>query len=253
MNIKYFYSAFKFLKNYRHIVALGMIIVLLIVITDLMRTCNGTISNGMKGAKELVGSFRTGDVTTTFISAIPEVISTNGDILELSTHKSTETFRRKEESKIMWGIVDLGDNVVEIRTPVTYRYHLKLSDPWKVEIRGNECIVHSPRIRPSLPPAIHTDEMEKYVLKQGWARFDASQTLERLQRELTPELSRRASDEKYISLVKDKCRQSVAAFVKNWLIKKDWWEENKVTSIQVIFPGENNINNNLEIREKTNN
>ncbi len=34
----------------------------------------------------------------------------------------------------------------------TYRYHLRLADPWRLEVQGGHLIVHAPLLRASLPP-----------------------------------------------------------------------------------------------------
>jgi hypothetical protein len=56
--------------------------------------------------------------------------------------------------------VDPGTSTVQVQVPVTYRYHLCLRESWQLELKQRRPIVHAPGIKPSLPPAIHTDRMQ---------------------------------------------------------------------------------------------
>jgi hypothetical protein len=102
-------------------------------------------------------SFTEEDLTGRFISAIPEL--TQELNLELATATFNETFTRKSALTTLWGLLDLGTSVVQVQVPVTYRYHLCLRDQWQLELKARRLIVHAPVIRPSLPPAIHTDQL----------------------------------------------------------------------------------------------
>jgi hypothetical protein len=95
--------------------------------------------------------FQTGTITNRFLAAIPELSSTGTGHLELATAEVTETFSRSEERRIFWDWISLGETATEIRAPVTYRYHVRLADPWRLEISGQTCVVHAPSLRPSLP------------------------------------------------------------------------------------------------------
>src|SRR5204863_7545034 len=132
-----------------------------------------------------------------------------------------------------------GKTVSEIRVPVTYRYHLRLSDPWQLDVLGQSCIVFAPRIRASLPPAIHTDRMEKNS-EAGWGRFNAREQMTDLEKSITPTLSQYASDGKHTALAREQCRKTVAEFVKTWLLKEDHWRTDRFRTIKVIFADETN-------------
>jgi len=134
-------------------------------------------------------------------------------------------------------VLDLGDTVSEIRAPVTYRYHVRLSETWRLASRGNVCMVLAPVIQPSLPPAIHTDQMEKKSVN-GWARFNKEDNLTELEKSMTPTLSARARNPAHMGLVRAACRQSVAEFVKKWLMKEDHWRSDRFSAIVVVFPDE---------------
>ncbi len=185
----------------------------------------------------LTEKFRQQHITETFTSALPTFARTPGGNLELATSTSTETLTRTDERTIAWDMFYLGKTVSEISVPVTYRYHLVLRDPWKLDVVGNTCVVRAPAIRPSLPPAIHTDRMQKRS-EAGWARFDAKEQMAELERSLTPRLTRHAGDPRRLALVREECRKTVAEFVRDWLLREDHWRNDRFTSIKVIFADE---------------
>jgi hypothetical protein len=190
-----------------------------------------------KTAPEIAEKFKTGRITETFRESVIQVKSTGGDILELATSRNDETFTRSEENKAFRGYLNLGTTTSEIRVPVTFRYHLRLSDPWTLEARSNVCRVLAPPIRPSLPPALHTDQMVKRT-ESGWAEFNSQQKMQELEKTITPKLNERAMDETHLALVREQCRKSVAEFVKAWLMKEDYWRTDGFSSIIVRFPDE---------------
>ena len=190
----------------------------------------------LREAKAIAGKFRTGLITTTFIEDIPAVTSTHGDILELATLTSNETFSREESTTLAWGYLPPSTTTAEIRVPATFRYHLRLSGTWRLATRGNVCVVLAPLFEPSLPPAIDTARMEKGAAS-GWANFDKNGLLDDLEKDITRHLSRRAGDPKHLDLVREQCRRSVADFVQQWLIKNSQWPE-KISAIIVVFPDE---------------
>ncbi len=197
-------------------------------------------------------AFSTETLTEKFISGIPEIHSTGMGNLELATADAVETFNRSDKKYTGWGWVYLGESVAQVRVPVTYRYHLQLGDSWKLEEAGSSCIVQAPRIRPSLPPAIHTDKMEAKSAS-GWARFDKHEQLAALERSMTPTLNEQAADSRHVNLAREECRKTVAEFVKKFLLREDKWRSDRLTSIKVIFENEpptsaNNISPSTELR-----
>jgi hypothetical protein len=191
--------------------------------------------------EDAVAKFKTGQITTTFSEDIPTIVSTHGDVLELATLSSTETFRREDSTLYAWGFLPASTTTAEIRVPVTYRYHLRLSDPWRLAVRDNICVVLAPQFQPSLPPAIDTGRMEKRA-ESGWARFDKTAMLDALEKEITRHLTRRANDSKHLDLVREQCRRSTAEFVKTWLTGRMQWPQ-KINAIIVVFPDEKAFNN----------
>ena len=155
----------------------------------------------------------------------------------MAAFEAIETLRSSDELRIAWDMIPLGTTTAEIRVPVTYRYHIRLDEPWRLEVSGQNCIVHAPRIRPTLPPAIDTAGLERSS-ESGWLRFNESDRLEELERGLTAALSERAADEAHLDLVRERCRSSVADFVRSWLLMEDQWRVDGFRTVTVIFADE---------------
>jgi len=190
-----------------------------------------------ESAVDIAAAFRTGTITSTFISAIPSFAPDSGARLELAAFEAVEILRRTGELRVGWDLVSLGTTVTEIRVPVTYRYHLRLDEPWRLEVEGQACVVHAPRIRPTLPPAIDTGGMEKFSTS-GWLRFNEDEQMEELERGITATLSERAGDSAHLELVRERCRREVAEFVRSWLLMEDHWRSDRFRSVTVIFADE---------------
>lgn len=230
-------------------IAATVVIIAVLALVAYLKTARGlkdSVDKVFSAAPEIARNFITGNITTTFRESIPHITSTQGDVLELAVFRCDETFKRTDEKWTGWGWVYLGTTVAEIRVPVSFRYHLRLSDPWRLAARDRVCLVLAPRIRPSLPPAIHTAEMERRA-ESGWARFDKNDQLDELERSMTPTLEQRARDPAHIQLVREACRQSVAAFVKKWLLREGQWRSDRFTSIVVVFPDEASVSTDQDL------
>ncbi len=179
----------------------------------------------------------TGNVTESFLASIPEFDPEGSGNLELATITATETFTRTDERKVLWDKFSLGVTTTEIRLPVTYRYHLRLADTWRLEVEGGVCYVLAPELRPSLPPAIHTDRMEKRT-EADWLRFNEDDQMAALERSITPRLEVYAADERHLGVVRENARRAVEEFVKTWLLREEQWGIDRVRSIEVVFPDE---------------
>jgi hypothetical protein len=175
-------------------------------------------------------------ITETFISALPSLSRELN--LEVAKTEQVETLEKSDTRKFCG--VYMGTNVARIRMPVTYRFHLRIKDPWQLSIRGKNVVVQAPVIRPSLPPAIHTDQMVMES-SRGWCRFGPDEMLQQLHRELTPTLSKYAEDPRRLQFVREGARQSVAEFVRLWLERENRWSWRRFTSIQVQFRDENTL------------
>jgi hypothetical protein len=124
---------------------------------------------------------------------------------------------------------------VQVQVPVTYRYHLCLRAKWQLEIKHRRLIVYAPVVRPSLPPAIHTDQLTVLAVR-GWARGSTGGLLAQLQQSMTPTLNHYAGDDRHLNLVRPQCRASVSEFVRLWLEREG--QATRITAITVIFAGE---------------
>jgi len=206
------------------------------LIDDSRREARATIADVGRAAAAVAEGFKTGRITNTFVAAIPQ-LQPGGPLLELASFESTETFTRKDERAILFDLIPLGTNVTEIRVPVTYRYHLQLSDAWHLDVHGPLCLVRAPRIRPSLPPAIHTDRLERRS-ERGWLRGGVEQQMDELERSITPTLSARATESAHVALVRESCRRRVAEFVRVWLLREDQWRDDRFTAVTVAFEDE---------------
>ncbi len=186
---------------------------------------------------EVAARFWAGDVTERFVSSLPVAKAAEGGRLEVATLVATEIFSRTDEQRLFWDWLPLGTVESEIQVPVTYRYHLRLADAWQVEIEDGVCTVRAPALRPSLPPAIHTDQMVKRTT-EGWLRFDGEEQLAELERGLTPRLGQMAADPRRVDQIREASRRAVAEFVETWLLRERQWERGGVAEVRVVFPGE---------------
>lgn len=181
-------------------------------------------------------AFGRSEITTSFHESIRQVKATHGDVLELATLEAEETFTRIDAKSTAWDLIYLGTTVSEIRAAAVYRYHLMLSDDWQVSRQNQTCLVIAPLIRPSQPPALRTDRMEKKT-QAGWARFNAADNLAQLEKSLTPMLERRAGNPAHLEQVREPARKAVAEFVKTWALKETTGEP-RITKIIVVFADE---------------
>jgi hypothetical protein len=186
---------------------------------------------------EIAERFRSGSITTTFVAALPDIFPVGSGRLEVARTRVTETFSRTDERRVLWDLVPLGTTWVEIRVPVTYRYHVRMDEPWRLDVDEHTCIVYAPRLRPSLPPAIHTDGMEKRT-DSGWLRFDEDEQLLELEQSLTPTLTLYARDHRHLALVREESRKTVARFVQAWLLQNDHWRQDRFRYVIVLFSDE---------------
>ena len=217
-------------------------------VKQVVETTIETVKIIVKTIPDAAEKFKTGTITHTFTEHIPDVTSTHGDILELTTSHSDEDFSRSDSKSIAWDWIYLGTTVSTVRVPATFRYHLRLSDSWRLATKDKVCYVLAPSIRPSLPTAIHTDQMQKSTAS-GWARFNKADNLAELEKSITPDLDERAGDPKHMKLVREACRQSVGDFVKKWLMKEDFWRSDRFTSIVVVFPDECGVISDQELEQ----
>ncbi|MBN2432808.1 MAG: hypothetical protein JXQ27_15135 [Acidobacteria bacterium] len=204
---------------------------------DVLESTRDRVADAGRQLGEAAGKFMTGDITERFLASLPEIASTGSGNLELATVTVTEAFSRADEKRILWDLLSLGETFTEIKVPVTYRYHVRLDDEWQIRVRDQLCIVQAPPLRPSLPPAIHTDQLQKRA-ESGWLRFNVAEQMVQLEQSMTGTLNRYAADPRHLQLVREECRKTIARFVRLWLFQEDHWRDDRVRWIVVLFPEE---------------
>jgi hypothetical protein len=197
----------------------------------------GLLKEGVAWLKDLPGRMVTQTLTESFRESVTKISSTNGDILEVAILEQDETFLKYDMKTLFNEMIYLGTTTSEIRVPVVYRYHIKLTDDWQLKVDGKRCIVHAPGMRPSLPPAIRTEGMQKKS-ETGWFRFNAEENLAALEKSLTPSMEKRAGNRSHLDKVRDASRKSVGEFVKKWLLTEGQAASGEIDSIIIIFPDE---------------
>lgn len=188
------------------------------------------------GMKWLADHFQKRSITESFRENVKRIASTQGDVLELATLDTEETVTKYDTKTLFNDSIYLGTTVAEIRAMVVYRYHLKLSDEWSLKVENGRCVVVAPAIRPSLPPAIRTETIEKKS-EAGWLRFNASENLAQLEKEMTSILEKRSAVPGKIKHVREASRLSIAKFVQHWVLKEHKLQGD-IREIVVIFPDE---------------
>ncbi|MDZ7344507.1 MAG: hypothetical protein ONA90_08325 [candidate division KSB1 bacterium] len=182
------------------------------------------------------------DIKEKFIAGIPTIFRAPGGNLELAAFQATETFTSSSTAVLPyfdWKIPGT-TTFVEIKVPVTYRYHVQLRDPWAIEVEDNTCLIVAPLLRPTLPPAIHTEGMEILTI-EGPLAWDGEAQKETLLKSLTPKLEISAADSSRVKLVREEARKTVAEFVQTWLLQRGDWGERKIEHIKVLFADEKNV------------
>lgn len=177
------------------------------------------------------------DIHVLFKESIMRVVPNQGDVLEVAIVESEDTFTRSDSKSLFDNLIYLGTTISEIKVKVTYRYHILLSDEWTLQLKGKDLEVVPPAIRPSLPPAIHTDEMEKRT-QAGWLRFNAQENLEKLESSLTPSVTAVAVSPEKVKLVKEAARITLESFVKKWVLVQPQWQDLAIENIKILYPAE---------------
>lgn len=193
---------------------------------------------GVKAAVNIAREFQPEYVNKTFIEwAQPTVRGNDGNILEIATATSTESFASRTYYTAFGKEVPGSDVVSKITVPATYRYHIDLNSNWEIVTRDQRMYVVAPIIEPSLPVAIDTARMKKEV-EGSWLRVDEQADLDSLQSTLTAELALRSADPETIDQISDEARLSVAKFVKAWLLSQDHWRGDGFNEIIILFDNE---------------
>jgi len=162
-------------------------------------------------------SFRK-DVETRFQESLVEVKGNQGDVLEVSTYMSSAFFSESDklDTTVLGIPLPLGTTEAFLMVPVTYRFHVLLSDRWLIRITPETVTVIAPDIRASLPPAPDLSRMETRS-ERGWARLNKKEIEERVKSMVTGTLNIRAHKLARSQLIRDASRKSVEKSLKNWI------------------------------------
>jgi hypothetical protein len=136
-------------------------------------------------------SFRK-DVETRFQESLVDVKGNQGDVLEVSTYKSSAFFSESDklDTTVLGIPLPLGTTEAFLMVPVTYRFHVLLSDQWLIRITPETVTVIAPDIRASLPPAPDLSRME-IRSERGWARLNKTEVEDRVKSMVTGTLNSR--------------------------------------------------------------
>jgi hypothetical protein len=184
----------------------------------------------MEEGSSLARAFRSGTVTTRFISYATEVSGQNH--LQFATLKEMEVFERTDSATVLWGQLKLPDVVVRARAPVEYTYYLDLNEPWELTLDDRLVTVRTPSIRFN-SPAIDVSEIH-YEVASGSMLRDEDVALQNLARGLSGLAKQRAQQN--IALVREVGRKKTEEFIRNWLLAQ--YEDADTYRVEVIFADE---------------
>lgn len=158
------------------------------------------------------------DIETRFQESLVEVKGNKGDVLEVSTYKSTALFNEEDrlDATVLGITVPLGTTEAFLMVPVTYRFHVLLSDRWRIRVTPETVTVFAPDIRPSLPPAPDISQMEVRS-DRGWARMNRREIEDRVRSMVSGALNVRAHKLARSQIVRDASRKSVESSLRNWI------------------------------------
>lgn len=171
------------------------------------------------------------NVDVLFRESITRILPTQGDALEVAVLETNDTLTRRD-TKTLFDLLYLGTTISEIKVKVTYRYHIRISDDWEIASSGSELRIVPPQIRPTLPPSIHTDQMEKRS-ESGWLRFNAKENLDNLESSVTQILGTMALTPAKLVLVNEASKKAIENFVQQWILSREEWKDYRSQKINV--------------------
>ncbi len=164
------------------------------------------------------------------------VMPTKGLLLEVSTIRATETVEDNYLVHVMG--VNVGKNVLSIRVPAVYRYHIDLAPEWKISRNGDLFTLVVPAVSPSLPVAVDLSRIEKRE-SGGWSTvITGPEQMDEVERTITKRLTSRAVNPTYIQMQREIARAKVVEFVRRWLIEQPQWKSATDPQIRVLFADE---------------
>lgn len=186
----------------------------LYVFRTLSRAPAAAVEEGKAVIQDLArvaAAFRTGTVTTTFISYATEATGVNR--LQLAELRQMELFERTDRGAVLWGQMALPDLVVRARAPVEYTYYVDLDARWDLELDGDRIRVVAPPIAFN-KPSVDASDIEYEVAADSLLRNE-DEALERLKAGITAMSRRRAADN--VPLIRELARRKAEDFIAGWL------------------------------------
>lgn len=181
---------------------------------------------------QLAEAFLTENIQRTFSDHITTIEAEKKARLIVASIEADE--RMTDTSTKRWGTT-----TVDVRVPATFRYAVSLKEKWDVRTELTQqsaiCRVIAPDIRPVLPVAFDTRQMEVKATTT-WLRLDGDERAAELTREITPFLTKRSGER--ARQARDSARQAIAEFVRGWLIDRGQWGTGKFQHVIIYFPDE---------------
>ncbi len=179
--------------------------------------------------------FGEGNVRTSHSSGGLVVMRTPGGLLEVSTIAAEERFESTTSHTVLG--IDVGKTVALLRVPTVYRYHIPLAKDWSFRVMGDALIVVAPAVKPSLPVAIDTGNLESF--SSGlWSPFTGADAREALQKSITRTLGEKAGSPERLLLQREAARKTVSEFVQKWVVEQPRWKGAKTPAVLVFFEDE---------------
>lgn len=158
------------------------------------------------------------DIQTRFLESLIEAKGNRGDVLEVATISTAEVFSEtdKFDFTVLGFPIPAGTTKVTLSIPVTFRFHVLLSDSWRIATTEETVTVDAPEVRPSLPPAPDLSAMD-ITTEQGPLRFNRKEVEERVRARVTGELNLRAHRLARSQVARDVARSSVERHLKEYV------------------------------------
>ena len=152
--------------------------------------------------------------------------------LIVSTISATEFF-----SKEFARFLHLADTIAQIQVRAVYQYQIPLDREWKIRRREHKYLVVANREQLTVPVAVDFRTLKKQ--DNGiWAFFSGQDDLDRLERTLSDELSKKGRRWSYVRLQRDAARQTVSEFVMKWVVEQGEDPDPSRAEIIVMFEDE---------------
>ena len=199
-----------------------------------------------KGATRALSGAFTRNVTHEFITTAPQLHSeTNLEIASITMHEVCT--RTEREKTPLWPD---SERNISLTVPVTYRYFVPWDDEWNIIIDHHPASgdhrtpaaivvnVIAPKIHAALPPAPDTSELTIRRYNNWVGNLSHRDLLESVVKEWTPEFSRKAESDEYVSLIRELGRRQIGLFVRSWVQLREDIDPGAKILVEVRFRDE---------------